>query len=187
MPDWLTEGALSAYFCCAAVGVIFALAFWTTRRAKYLAGVALGLLMALGVFLIDQAVETDREQVERKLKEMVVAAERGDLTRFTEYFATNFSSTRFSNRDTLLAAARKYLTPGESRRIGVWPPDVTFHNNSRLTCICQFTAHGTFGGFEVPPRPPGKLELIYAKGKDGQWRIESFKLLTLQGEPMSVP
>lgn len=186
MPTWLAENPVGAYFVCAALGLAFGAGLLTTRRPKYLAGVAVALLLALGVFVIDMAIETDREQIERKLTELASAAQKGDISRLSDFFDPGFRSDQFGTRDRLLKEAEKYLRPGEQRSISIWAPEIQFQGKQRLTCICQYSASGLFGGKELPPRL-GKLELVYVKGGDGQWRIEAFHLLTMQGERRPIP
>jgi hypothetical protein len=186
MPNWLAQNPIGAYFVCAALGLIFLVAFWTTRRAKFLAGVAGAVLLAGGVFLIDWLIETDQEQIERKLNEMADAVNRGDVERLKDFFDDNFKSDQFPSRTRLLDDARRYLKAGENRKVNLWAPDIKFSRKTRLTCICQYSAQGMFAGRELPPQL-GKLELVYVKDANGQWRIESFHVQTMQGERRNIP
>jgi hypothetical protein len=185
MPAWLSEGSLLAYFLCAALGLVCLVSFWTTRKGKLLIGVAVAVLLVLGLFLIDFSIETDREQVERKVQEFASAVERGDIDTLGDHIDPAFKSGDFLSRERLLSDARKYLQAGEKRRVSLGPPDLKFQSKDRVIAITDYTAHGIFAGQDIPPQM-GKLELTYVK-KDGQWRIESMELLTLQGERRGIP
>ena len=185
MPEWLAEGSLLAYFICAALGLVFLVSFWTTRKGKHLIGVAVAVLLALTFFLIDFSIETDREQVERKIQEFASAAERGDISTLESHLDAGFKSAEFPSRERILSEARKYLQAGEKRRVSLGKPDIKFQGKDRLIATSDYTAHGIFGGQEMPPQW-GKIEFTYVK-KDGQWRIEGIELLTMQGERRGIP
>ena len=68
--DWLFEGHLSAYFLLAATAALFIVLGIRTRKRRWYA-VAAGVVALAGLYcLLDFAVETDREQIQRKVRAM---------------------------------------------------------------------------------------------------------------------
>ncbi len=72
MFDWLFEGHrhLAVYFFLAAVAVVFVVVAVRTRKRRWFAGAAVAAALAGLYFLLDVAVETDSEQIERKIYAM---------------------------------------------------------------------------------------------------------------------
>jgi hypothetical protein len=70
MFDWLFEGHLSVYLLLAAAAVLFVVLWVRTRKRRWLVAAAIAVALASLYCLLDFAVETDREQVGRKLRAM---------------------------------------------------------------------------------------------------------------------
>jgi hypothetical protein len=188
MSTWFTESPTWAYFLLGAAAVVCTFRYIVTRQGKYLWGLPAAALLAAGFWLIDYLVETDREQVERKTQELAHAAEIGDLTRLMDLFSADFSSGAFPSREVLLAEARKYVPPMQSRSIEFWNPDIRFSSNKlTITCRCNAKAAGRFGPWTQNPPHLGVLELTFRKDSDGQWRIRQFRVFDTGGSEVNLP
>ena len=73
MFDWLFEGWLEIYILLAVLAFARILAVWPFRRKVWLITL-FSVIALIGVYwLLDRLVETDREQIERKLTALAVA------------------------------------------------------------------------------------------------------------------
>ena len=188
MSTWFTESPIWAYFLLVVVAVICVFRYVVTRQGKYLWGLPAAAALATGFWLVDYLVETDREQVARKTQELAQAAESGDVNRLIELFSRDFNSSIFPSREAVLAEARKYLPPGQSRSIEFWNPDIKFTVAKKtIICRCNAKAGGHFGSWEQNPPHLGVLELTYEKDSDGQWRIRHFRVFDTGGSEINLP
>jgi hypothetical protein len=188
MTSWFTESPTWAYFLLAVAAIVLTFRFFTTRQVKYLYGFPILVVLAFGFWAIDYLVETDREQVERKTKELADAAQLGDLDKLLDLFSTRFSSLSFASRDELLADARKYLRPGQDRAVQFWNLDVKVSPDRRqITSRCSASARGQFGGWTQEPQHLGVVELTFRKDGDGQWRIRQLRVMDTGGTEISIP
>jgi hypothetical protein len=77
MSAWFVDDPLWAYVVCGFVALVLLVMFFTSKRVKFVVWIAVPLFIALGFYLLDRYVETDREQVVRKTHELAAAAQRG--------------------------------------------------------------------------------------------------------------
>jgi hypothetical protein len=188
MSTWFTEFHVWPYFLLGVVAIFSASGFFVTRRTKYLSGVPIAILLGFGVWLIDYLVETDREQVERKTLELAKDAEKGDMDKFMELISKEFAGGTFSSRESLHAEVRKFLPPGQSRKIEFWNLDVKFAaGNQIILSRCNASAGGRFGPFTQEPPHIGVVEFTFRKDADGQWRIRQFRVMDPSGSDVNIP
>jgi hypothetical protein len=188
MTTCVTETPIALTFLFGAVGLGSVFAFLMTRRAKHLwwlAGAVLLTLLAWGIHLW---VETDREQVERKGREVAAAAERGDVEALKELFSPTFYMPEYPSRDDVLQVARRFLPPNQSRRIEFWSFQVETTRDARLiTATCSARGSGQFGPFRTDQDYIGSVHFTFVKDQDGQWRIKRFKVVNIGGHEYPLP
>lgn len=184
--SWFTENPTYLYLLLAVVALPFLLAFFTTRRVLYLGLVLLLLLLGVGLYLLDQAIITDREQVELNGLALAKAAEDGDLATFERLLSPRFQMEGHS-RDGLLAKARRYLTPTGVRTItfydisvvdGPTPGTLIFKSNA--------SASGNFEAFNVDPPYLGTLDLTWSKEGEA-WKLAHMSLRNMGGTEQRIP
>jgi hypothetical protein len=118
--DWLFEGRTSVYAVLAALAVFLLVVWWQTRKRWLLLGVVLAVGM-IGIYaLLDKVVETDREQIVRKIKEMVDAANARDLDALFENISEDFRSPQGKDKQHLREFVSQHLTSGRVHNAGVW-------------------------------------------------------------------
>lgn len=182
-----TEFPLWAYVILSVVALISVAAFFVTKRVIYLGGVLLLLLLGFGFWLVDYAVETDREQVERKTKELAKAVEQGDLVKLDALISSKFYDTNFTSKKALLDQARPILQPNQERKAQLWQFDTKAGSSGKSMILTgNASASGQYGAFNVQGFF-GKVELTYLKDEDGQWRLSKFFVTDSQGNPINVP
>jgi type II secretory pathway pseudopilin PulG len=121
--DWLFEGRTSGYVILAALVVFLLLVWWQMRKRWLLVGVV-AAAVSIGLYaLLDKAVETDREQVARKIQEMAAAANGRDAPALLRNISDNFRSPRGWTKQRLGDAINGYLQSGMIERVVVWEID----------------------------------------------------------------
>jgi hypothetical protein len=118
--DWLFEGRLSVYIALAGLAV-FLLFLWQRRRKRgYLIGVAVSVAL-IGLYaLLDVTIESDREQILRKVNEMAAAFNAGNLDAAFVHISDHFRSPRGQSKQALREMAQHYRDQQIVERIIVW-------------------------------------------------------------------
>jgi hypothetical protein len=107
--DWLFEGRLSGYVILGALTALFLLVWWRTRKRWCLYGGALPLIL-VGVYaLLDRVVETDREQLIRKVQQMAAAVNAGDVNELFANVSENFRSSKSKDKQQFRSDVENYI------------------------------------------------------------------------------
>ncbi len=190
--DWLFEGRQSVYLVLAALAVLLG-AFWAwtgfpifrERRAKpnsrrpSESGLAfLPIMLAVIVllagcyFLMDRLVETNREQIERKLQEMARAVRARDADRIFSHISESFDANGRNK-----AAFREYVVSNFRvvDELVVW--EISFPDDSGKV---QFNAKPR--GSAIPGEAFVLVRGTFVRDADGQWRLQTFTL-SLPNDP----
>lgn len=187
MPEWFSEGRPMMYLLLAAAGIGFAM-IWRQTRKRW-AAAALGgvVLLGLGYFLLDRAIENDREQITRKLSEIATAVANRDLDRAFANVSDSFQRSGVNKRGFRNYADARRRSEYVSD-VQVWDivvPDVT-PADRRTVVECAFKVRGSFG-----ETPPGAFTRVtFVRDADGQWRAQNFDwFLSIadSNSPMPVP
>jgi hypothetical protein len=183
--DWLFEGRLPVYIALAAAAVLLYF-FWRQSRRRvflYAAGACLALVAAY--FLLDKFVETDREQIGRKLQEMSAAVRAGDVDRIFANVSDDFKRGT-ANKAGFRQQAERVIRGGVNE-VEIW--NVTVADDPS----------GGPAGVEFFAKPRGGIAdgtafyLIRARMKrdpDGQWRLQGFDAFNPYSDsntPLQIP
>lgn len=187
MPDWLVEGRTVIYLPLA-LAFLTSTFLWTRTRQRWaaIASAVLGGLL-FGYFLLDRAVESDREQIARKLHEITTAVSNRDYTG-----AFSHVSDSFQRGGVNKVGFRKYVDQRRQNEfvtdVQVWDiavPDLS-RESKRALAECFFKVRGSFG-----ETPPGSFSRVtFTLDPDGQWRVQNFDWfisITDSKTPMPVP
>src|SRR5262249_49074156 len=114
--DWLFDRRALVYLLFGIAAVVLVALWWRTRRRPFLVGLAVVAVLAaaFGLFDLLRKGETDREQIERALREMVAAAKAKDADRLAAQLSPDFVSPRGNKKDDF---SRKVIS--EARAQGV--------------------------------------------------------------------
>jgi ketosteroid isomerase-like protein len=194
--DWLFEGRMAVYVSLAAVAIVLLAAWRLNRRGRWLIGVGAVAVLAGLYFLLDRLVETDREQVVRKVQEMAA----GVRTRNADAIFTHISE-RFNrggvDRAQFRAAVDGILRSRVVDEVEVWDfqfPD-DFRREVRVpgqtapgeAILVSFTAKAK-GGVAVGEF--GRCDATFVRDPDGQWRLFSFQVFNPAvdaNQPVQLP
>jgi hypothetical protein len=118
--DWLFEGRTNVYVMLAALALFLLLVWWQMRRRWLLMGVPI-VLALIGLYaLLDKWVETDREQIVRKVQEMAAAVNARDLDKLLAHISDHFRSPQGRDKQQLREEIAHYLQAGIVSNARVW-------------------------------------------------------------------
>jgi hypothetical protein len=194
--DWLFEGRTAVYVYLAAVGIFLLLAWQQTRKRLWLIGLGAVAVLAGLYFLLDRAVETDREQVVRKLQEMAAAVRGRDTDAIFAHVSDRF------DRNGRNKAQFRQVVDGVLRGrlvddVEVW--DFTFPELFRGTVpvpgeaapaeTIRMSFRAKAKGAGVPEGPGNPCEARFVRDPDGQWRMLDFQVFNpvITNEPVPIP
>jgi hypothetical protein len=187
MPDWLVEGDTTTYTLLALVGVICATLWWQTRKRGYaVAALIIGALL-LGYFLLDRFVESDREQMIRKVREIANAVSSRNLDAAFAHVSEDFRRGGVDKKGFRNYADGRQHS-GFVSEVVVWDLNVTERDrpSRRGRVECFFKVRGSFG-----ETPPGAfVRVIFTLDPDGQWRVKDFDWflsISDSNSPMPIP
>jgi hypothetical protein len=154
MFDWLFEGHLSVYFLLTAAAVLFAVLGARTRKRRWYA-VAAGFVALAGIYcLLDFAVETDREQIQRKVRAMAANLKApanldAVLVNVSDQFRCPFADSKTALREKASEGIRTWNIT-EVRLSDLHCGEISRERN---TAVAEFRAKviGTFGPVEAAP------------------------------------
>src|SRR5262245_40755728 len=84
---WFTETPWPPIIILLILAAILVGAWYPNRRGWPLVGVAIIVLLCVGIFFIERAIVTDREIVEASVIDMVEACKRGDIPATTDFIS----------------------------------------------------------------------------------------------------
>jgi hypothetical protein len=187
MPTWLVEGNPTAYFlvACAAFGCIAA--WWRTRKVKYAIAGAVALCALIGLLVLDRFVESDREQMIRKVQEIAAAISSHDVDRAFTHVSDRFDRAGV-RKSTFRSFAESRIRSRFVTDVQVWDFAVTEAARERRRGVveCFFKVRGSFG----ETQPGAFVQVVFTLDSDGQWRVSNFdwfSSITDSTTPMPIP
>jgi hypothetical protein len=184
--EWLFEGNPAVYITLAALGLVLALAWWTTRRGAALVGVALVALLALTYFALDRLVLTDNEQVEQSVRTMAAGVRGRDVNQILDQVSESF------RLGTLDKAAFRSFVDGALRGqlvddLEVW--DFEFPGGPSRTATREVV-------FRVKPKGGRAVGAFYlckahfVRDPDGKLRMQTLQVFNPavdSNQPVDIP
>ncbi len=187
MPSWLVEGEPTVYAVLACVFVGFLLAWWRTRKRKYAAGAAVAAGLIAGYWLLDRAVESDGEQMVRKVREVAAAVSAGDMDAAFQHVSDSFDRGGWNKRAFRDFATRTHQV-GNVTAVQVWDLSPVDISRPARTGAVEFRFKVTGHWGESPPNWFGKA--VFTLDPDGQWRVKTFDVydaLNQSATPIAIP
>jgi hypothetical protein len=121
--DWLFEGNPSVYVALVGVAVLLLILWWQRRKRWCLFAVAVVAALAGVYALLDVAVETDREQIVRKINAMIAAVNAHNLDAAFTHISDQFRSANGKTKADVRATAEMYVNQRYVESVKVW--DIT--------------------------------------------------------------
>jgi hypothetical protein len=174
--DWLFEGRTSVYVILAALAVFLLLLGGQTRKRWWVIA-AVVVAATIGLYaLLDRLVETDREQIVRKINAMAAAVNAHNLNAAFADFSDQFRTRGGKTKNELQAAAQSYLATKIVERVDVW--DIVLSerpSREKGETQVRFSAK-THGVQEFLT----DCEAIFEFRPEHGWQLKSFRLLKPQ-------
>jgi hypothetical protein len=187
MPAWLVEGNPYVYFALACIGAGFFYAWWRTRRPRY--AIVTGVLVALivGIALLDHFVESDGEQMVRKVSEVADAVSMNDVDRGFLNVSSSFDY-KGANKDQFFRFCKDLRNSGKVTEVKVWDKQaVEVSRDAKSGAVAfRFKIVGSWG--ETPGNHIAKV--VFVLDSDGQWRVKDFDVydaINQSKTPIPIP
>jgi hypothetical protein len=187
MPDWLVEGDTSIYALLALLGVVFVAIWWQSRKRGYAVAAGVIGVLLLGYFLLDRLVESDREQMIRKVREVAAAISSRNPDAAFVHVSDDFRRSGVDKKGFRNFADGR-VRSGFVSEVAVWDFNVTELDRAahRAVVECFFKVRGSFG-----ETPPGSfVRVVFRLDTDGQWRVQDFdwfQATANSNSPMPIP
>jgi hypothetical protein len=176
MPTAFSDPSPTLYLVLGVVSVIFGAIALRRQRRSDVINFLIPAALLLALFLIDQAFESPRETVVRKLKEMESASQ---ARKYDELFKHVSESFKYKSLD------KKGLREKATLAEGYFPDGVRIWNLSRANH--KALDDGTLEQeFDVQPvgSPQFRYQCVgvFKKDPDGEWRLVTFRLYPVVSE-----
>src|SRR5437773_7929367 len=171
MPYWLVEGDVTLYAILASVGFVCVAVWWRTRRRKYAVIAVAAAVAILTLSLLDHIIESDREQMIRKVQEIADGVHGRHFDRIFRHVSDSFQRGAF-----------------DKSRFRSFAEEV-----SRAQNVTEFQAWGFVPGDVSRQKRRGELEFffkirgnwsagteyflartVWTLDSDGEWRLQNF-------------
>jgi hypothetical protein len=193
--SWLVEGNVLVYTILGLVASV-CLYLWWQYRDRLLLIVAVALLAAVGIyFLLDLVVETDSEQMVRKVKLMARAVAAKDANGITEHLASDFSAENvygLYNKKSAQARVDFLMKNGQLTSAEAWDFERAIEPNVEALVELRLPreeAQALVGdrkarllNFKAKVKGPlmgdaafAAVTAVFVREPDGQWRMRTFQ------------
>jgi hypothetical protein len=187
MPYWLVEGDLTLYAILAAVGIVCAAIWLRTGRRKYAIVAGAAAVAILTLSLLDRFVESDREQMIRKVQDIADGVQSRNFDRVFRHVSDGFRRGTFDKAQfrsfAQEASHRRNVT--EFQAWGFVPGDVS-RQNRRGELEFSFKIRGNWSaGTEY-----FVAKTAWTMDSDGEWRLQNFDVFnpfTDATSPIQIP
>ena len=176
---WFTETPWPPILILAVIAAGFGAAFISTQRARLILPILVLAVLAIGIYVIEEQIVTERERVETSIHEVAAAFERQDMNGTLAYF---------SEQALLLRAIAANAVLGVQVQDDLRITDVSVElSNSESRAKSHFRANGSFSvmGFGDVGHQPTRWNVDWQK-EGGEWRIVNVQRLDpINGEPFA--
>jgi hypothetical protein len=171
MPPWLVEGDLTIY-CVLGLGLVISLAgWWRTRKRGFLLAAGIFAALIVAYFLLDRFVESDGEQMTRKVSEIAAAVTRKDLNAAFLNVSDSFKRGAADKRQ-FQDFCKAHQVAGHVADVKVWDVEATKVSPDDRRGVVQFRFKVTGNWGESPPNYFARVTFV--KDADGQWRVQTY-------------
>ena len=176
MFDWLFEGRTAVYVVLITLVVFLLVAWWQTRKRWWLLSVAVAAGLIGLYVLLDRMVETDREQIVRKVHEMAAAVNARNLDALFVNISDQFRSPNGRTKEDLRDFINNYLGSRIVEKVKVWD----------IVCVERPSPGNSPVRVFFSAKAEGTRELLadcdatFDFDPQGGWRLRSIRLLQPQ-------
>jgi hypothetical protein len=179
MPDWFTP----AVIILALVALALFVAFWNSRKTKYVLAAAAALGLIVVVWLIAHFLPTDRKAIEAVIDDMAAGVRNRNADQIFRHFAKDFRF-RSSDKKDFESRADPIIRSGRVSEVLILGYDkVEISRSAKKADLI----------FRVKPLGLGNDQVFYnceatfVLEADDQWRMLKFELFMPIGDRQPVP
>lgn len=157
-------------------------AFFFEKPRKWL--MLLPILITVLAFVIDFAIQTDREQIKNIINTAVKAVEDEDVTSLDRTLATDYSDSKHRNKNALLSYARIILVPPFIQNIYKSILDLQISDQTAQAVVLNrvlFDPDSEAAGFTNAMAVTVRIDL--EKQPYGRWLIRSTEITSINNNP----
>jgi hypothetical protein len=173
MPTWLVEGDPIVYFVLALGFIVSLAAWWRTRRRPFAITAAVFAALTVGYWLLDRAVESDGEQMVRKVAEVADAVTRHDLDAAFKNVSDQFDR-HGRGKKAFRDFCEQRIRLGQVTAVRVWDEEAMEVSRPTGKGVVQFRFKVTGSWGESPPNYLSRVDFVL--DADGQWRVKTFEV-----------
>jgi len=187
MPPWLVEGDPIVYGILA-LGLVVSLAgWWRTRKRGFAIAAAVFTVLIVAYFLLDRFVESDGEQMTRKVAQVAAAVSRGDMDAAFRNVSDSFNHNGM-DKPHFRQFCERHRSAGRVADVKVWDLEATKVSPADKRGVVQFRFKVTGNWGESPPNWFARATLAF--DPDSQWRVQNFDVydtLNNSKTPVGIP
>lgn len=187
MPYWLVEGDLTLYAILAAVALVCVAVWWRTRRRKYAVVAAAAAVAILTLSMLDRLIESDREQMIRKVQEIADGVRARDFPSIFRHVSDEFRRGAF-DKPQFRHFAQEVSHSRNITEFQAWgfvPGDVSRQKRrGNLEFLFKIRGNWSAGNEYFLARTVWQLD------SDGEWRLQTFDVFNPYSDtnsPVQIP
>jgi hypothetical protein len=173
MFDWLFEGRLPVLLFILLLAGLLAFIWRNVRDRRLLAAAAFFVFLALLYWILNFLVETDREQIGRKLDEMNAALNKPDLDAVFRHTSESFKFLGYDKKNARIRA-ESAMASLRVRNVRIWEVEVEELDPKQKKAKVNFKVkadHSLSSGAEF-----ALCRSVWVLDSDGQWRMQACNL-----------
>jgi hypothetical protein len=167
------EGYWAGYAVLGVLAIIFLLIWWTSRKQAFLYAVGVCIVLILGYALLDRLVETDREQIARRLTDMGRAVKDRKPDVILSNVSDNFHSGN-KDKKAFQSLVHDAITDRYADDLIVWDFEFPSEGRTETSRPVHFKAKLLGGKFGDDTRY-FYIKSHFVRDGDGQWRLKDFE------------
>ena len=200
MPNWLAQPPQSIYILLLVIAVLPLLAVFflpapppkrgpkqnkPSTKAILLAISALALVLLAALRICDMSVESDREQIERKLHEMSDGVREHNLRKTFEHVSDSFKYG-LTGKSALMQIGEQAQQAGRVEEIPIWDIKIDDVGKQDTKAKAEFRIKVKGSAFA---ENQFLVRSYFVRDPDGQWRMQTFEVFSPTGfaDRISIP
>jgi LPXTG-motif cell wall-anchored protein len=176
MPSWLVENPTPVYLILGAAALLSLVAWWITRKRKFLIGAGIAVILIGVVWLIDFLVVTDGERIVLNVKDMAAAVQAKDVDRIFKHVSEKFHSPAGKNKQEFRKTAEDYIRSGRVQEVAVWDFEQKEVSREKRTATVLFMVKARGEKLASGEDLPYRCTATFRLEPDDQWRMEKFEI-----------
>lgn len=168
--NWLFDSPFTILLGAVAIGFLLGVAWVQTGKNAFLYSIGGVVLAAIGLLVLERAVETDAEKVRKLLYQIAAKIEANDADAVMQHIVSSQPELAKQGRNQMRSYTFTHLTITRIHSITEFP------EKQPPSVVAEFNVLVGIGGqgMEIDNQPVF-FKLIFWKDSDGQWKIADYE------------